>query len=90
MAKKNVEEKGSPGFEELLAEAEALAMRMEGGGLSLDESLAAYEKGIANLRLCAGLLRGAEEKVKALVERNGVFRLEDLDGEDGDEETEDS
>lgn len=70
------------GFEELLAEAEALAERMEEGGLTLDQSLAAYEKGVANLRLCAGLLREAEEKVKLLLEEDGAFRLADLDDDE--------
>ncbi len=84
MARKNEEKRDEPGFEDLLAEAETLAGRMEEGGLSLDESLAAYEKGVLNLRLCAGLLREAEEKVKVLIERNGAFRLEDLDPDDGD------
>lgn len=76
----------TPGFEELLHEAESLADRMEEGGLSLEQSLAAYERGVRNLRLCAGMLREAEEKVKVLIEKNGAFRLDDLDpdGEDAD------
>ncbi len=86
MSKKSDGRKDSPGFEDLLAEAEALAGRMEEGGMSLDESLAAYEKGVANLRLCAGLLREAEEKVKVLIEKNGAFRLEDLDADADDAE----
>lgn len=74
----------APDFESLLAEAETLASRMEEGGLSLDESLAAYERGVRNLRLCAGLLRTAEEKVKLLLEENGSFRLDDLDRDPAD------
>lgn len=75
---------GTPGFEELLAEAESLAGKMEEGGLTLDESIAAYEKGVENLRRCAELLRSAEEKVKVLLEKDGAFRLTDLDA-DADE-----
>ncbi|MCD8140332.1 MAG: exodeoxyribonuclease VII small subunit [Planctomycetaceae bacterium] len=83
-----------PVFEDLLAEAEVLAEKMEEGGLSLDESIQAYEKGVANLRLCADLLRTAEEKVQVLLEKNGAFRLEELDArsadsDDGDEDGED-
>ncbi len=81
MAKKT-EEAAGQSFEELLAEAESLAERMEEGGLSLDQSIAAYEKGVENLRRCSGMLRGAEEKVKVLLETEGTFRLEDLDGEE--------
>lgn len=79
-----------PGFEELLAEAEGLAEKMEEGGLSLDESIRAYEKGVENLRRCAGLLRSAEEKVQVLLERNGAFSLEEFEtrpsGEDDGED----
>lgn len=69
---------GEPAFEELLAEAEGLAEKMEEGGLSLDESIAAYEKGVENLKKCAALLKTAEDRVKTLVERNGEFSLEDF------------
>ena len=81
MAKKNAETTPEPTFEELLAEAESLAERMEDGGLSLDQSITAYEKGVANLRRCSAMLRSAEEKVKILLEANGAFRLEELDAE---------
>lgn len=77
-----------PGFEALLAEAESLAEKMEDGGLSLDDSIRAYEKGVDNLRLCAGLLKVAEEKVRVLLEKDGAFRLEDLDAEPDEEEEE--
>lgn len=82
MAKKSADKDNEPAFEELLAEAETLAEKMEEGGLTLDESIKAYEKGVENLRRCADLLRGAEEKVKVLLEKNGAFRLEELDAED--------
>ncbi len=94
MAKKTVNADGgaspAPGFEELLAEAERLAGSMEEGGLGLDESIRSYEKGVENLRRCADMLRAAGEKVQMLLEKNGAFRLEDLDapdaGDDGDDE----
>ncbi len=97
MARKNTaagaDAEAKPVFEDLLAEAEALAEKMEEGGLSLDESIQAYEKGVANLRLCADLLRTAEEKVQVLLEKNGAFRLEELDarsdGSDDDDDEED-
>lgn len=85
MTKKSKKEAPDPDFEDLLAEAEALAGKMEEGGLTLDESIRAYEKGVDNLRRCAGLLRAAEEKVQVLLEKNGAFRLEDFES-DGDED----
>ncbi len=93
MAKKNANAApDEPGFEALLAEAESLAEKMEDGGLSLDDSIRAYEKGVENLRRCSGLLRAAEEKVQTLLEKNGAFSLEELDadpGADDDGEDED-
>lgn len=88
MAKK-IEANNVPSFEELLAEAEALAGKMEEGGLNLDESLQAYARGVDNLRRCAELLRAAEEKVKVLVEKDGAFRLDDLDAGEADADEED-
>lgn len=81
MTKKNGDGNSEPTFEELLAEAESLAEKMEEGGMPLEESMRAYEKGVDNLKRCAALLRGAEEKVKTLIEKNGSFRLEDLGGD---------
>ena len=78
MAGENAGEVGAAGFEELLAEAEELAVRMENGGMSLDRALAAYEKGVGNLRRCAAILREAEARVKLLTEKGGSFRLDDF------------
>ncbi|MDR2390113.1 MAG: exodeoxyribonuclease VII small subunit [Planctomycetota bacterium] len=72
----------APGFESLMVAAEELAARMEDGGLTLEQALAAYEKGVENLRRAAGLLRTAEERVKILTEKNGAFRLDDPDWND--------
>ena len=81
--------KKAESFEELLAQTESLVEALEGGALSLDESLKTYEKGIENLRACARLIQQAEEKVKALIEKSaGVFALEDLDAAGLDEEDE--
>lgn len=86
MAKKSKNDTDEdPGFEDLLAEAGTLAGKMEEGGLTLDESIRAYEKGVGNLRRCADLLRAAEDKVQVLLEKNGAFRLEELDRDDPDE-----
>lgn len=74
------------GFEELLAEAEALAEKMEDGGLTLDESIKAYEKGVENLRRCSELLKTAEERVKLLLEKDGAFSLRDLEESDDDDD----
>ena len=55
-------------FEASLAELEALVSQMESGELSLDESLKAFERGIALTRQCQSALQAAELKVQALTE----------------------
>lgn len=85
MAKANKTDQPESTFEDLLTEAESLAEKMEEGGLTLEDSIKAYEKGVENLKRCAELLRGAEEKVKTLIEKNGVFELQDLDPGDDPE-----
>lgn len=55
-------------FEKSLDELEQLVQRMEQGELSLDESLKAYERGVALFRRCQGALEQAELKVKLLAD----------------------
>ena len=55
-------------FEEAVSKLEELVSRMESGGLTLDESLAAYEEAMALVRLCSSRISEAELKVKQLVE----------------------
>lgn len=54
------------GFEQSLDELESLVQKMERGDMSLDESLGAYERGIALYRQCQGALEKAELRVKML------------------------
>ncbi|MCS6786292.1 MAG: exodeoxyribonuclease VII small subunit [Thiobacillaceae bacterium] len=61
-------------FESALAELEALVTRMEGGQLSLEESLAAYRRGVELIAYCQRTLEAAEQQVRVL--DNGV--LQDL------------
>ncbi len=55
-------------FEAALAELETLVNSMEEGSLSLDDSLAAFERGVKLSRDCQAALRAAELRVKALTE----------------------
>ena len=55
-------------FESSLAELESLVARMEQGDLSLDDSLGAFERGIALFRHCQQALDQAELKVKLLLD----------------------
>lgn len=58
-------------FETALEELEALVERMERGELSLEESLASFERGIALTRVCQHALKEAEQKVEILLQQNG-------------------
>ena len=53
-------------FEKSLESLESLIQRMEEGELSLDDSLAAYERGIALYRRCQSALEQAELRVRQL------------------------
>lgn len=55
-------------FEKSLAELEGLVAKMEGGTLSLEESLAAFERGVKLTRDCQAALRTAEMRIKALTQ----------------------
>ena len=68
MAKKLLEPAPSvvAGFERSLDELEQLVQKMEKGDLSLDESLAAYERGVSLYRQCQGALQQAELRVRLL------------------------
>ena len=63
-------------FEQSLTELQAIVERMESGQLSLEESLANFEKGIMLTRECQTALIEAEQKVKMLIEKNG--RVEEI------------
>ena len=55
-------------FEADLKQLEEAVEQLEGGALSLDESLKLYERGIGAYRRCHKALQGAELKIKTLVE----------------------
>ena len=59
-------------FEDALNELEALVEQMESGDLSLDQSLAAFEKGVALTRQCQKALSEAELKVQTLTSADGA------------------
>ena len=53
-------------FESALAELEGLVERMESGQLPLEESLAAYKRGVELTAFCQQKLSAAEQQVKVL------------------------
>ncbi len=61
-----------PQFERAMAELEALVERLEGDGLTLEESLAVFERGIGLTRACQHALDAAEQRVRILTESSGT------------------
>ena len=55
-------------FEASLAELESLVQQMEQGDLTLEDSLAAFERGITLTRGCQTALAQAEQKVNVLMQ----------------------
>jgi exodeoxyribonuclease VII small subunit len=53
-------------YEAALAELEGLVARMEGGALSLEESLAAYRRGATLVGFCQQQLEKVEQQVRVL------------------------
>ena len=76
-------------FEAALEELEALVERMETGELSLEESLRAFERGVALTRDCQRALKDAELRVRALTESGAELSLEDVDPDEFDADDDD-
>jgi exodeoxyribonuclease VII small subunit len=60
-----------PSFEAALQELERIVQAMEAGDAPLEDSLAAYERGIGLLKHCQDTLAAAEHKLRIL--ENGVL-----------------
>ena len=80
--KESADELAEVPFEAALEELESLVEKMETGELSLEDSLAAFERGVKLTRHCQSSLKAAELKVKVLTESGD---LEDLDIESLDD-----
>ncbi len=65
-------------FESALKELEQLVEKMEGGDVSLEDSLKTFERGIALTRACQEALSRAEQKVQILLQDDGKAALEDF------------
>jgi exodeoxyribonuclease VII small subunit len=70
----------NPTFESALGELENIVTRMEGGQLSLEQSLTAYKRGAELLKFCQAQLADAQQQVKVLE----AGTLKNLTGDDDD------
>jgi exodeoxyribonuclease VII small subunit len=89
MAKKDQADKK---FESALEELVSVVEQLESGDLSLEDSLAAFEKGVGLVKYCNQKLSEVEKKVELLIkDKDGRLQLKLLDSladrEEKDEES---
>lgn len=86
MANPNDNQASERSYEEALKRLEEIVERLEGGDLTLEESLALFEEGVGLAKFCNGKLDAAEGRVEMLLgfegdrPQTGPFKL------DGEEE----
>jgi exodeoxyribonuclease VII small subunit len=73
---------GKENFEEALKRLEEIVQKLEGGELSLEESLKLFEEGIEISRTCTKKLSEAEKKVEKLVKMGQEFKTEKFKAEE--------
>jgi exodeoxyribonuclease VII small subunit len=71
-----------PDFELAMRDLEELVERLEQGDLPLEESLAAFERGVMLTRACQAALKEAEQKVEILLKKAGEPAVEAFAPED--------
>ena len=70
-------------FETSLKKLEEVVRRLEGGSLSLEDSLKAFEEGVKHAAFCSKKLDEAERKVEVLLkQKDGSFTREPFEPED--------
>lgn len=69
-------------FEQALGELEQLVEQMESGDLSLEDSLASFERGVQLTRTCQDALKAAEQRVQILSANHPDADLEPFDRDD--------
>jgi exodeoxyribonuclease VII small subunit len=72
----------SQDFETAMRDLEQLVERLEQGDLPLEESLAAFERGILLTRACQTALKEAEQKVEILLKKAGEPAVEEFTPDD--------
>lgn len=83
MAKKSATDSPAvPDFEAALAELERIVADMEKGDQSLEQALAAFQRGVELTRACQQGLKHAEQRVDKLMRDGQDFKLEPLDNRD--------
>src|SRR5260370_30379310 len=79
MAARTPQETPKLDFETAMRELEELVDRLEQGELPLEESLAAFERGVMLTRCCQTALKDAEQKVEILLKKAGEPAAQDFE-----------
>jgi exodeoxyribonuclease VII small subunit len=80
MAGSKAEDDSKPlDFEAAMRDLEQIVERLEHGDLPLEESLAAFERGVMLTRSCQTALKEAEQKVEILLKKAGGAQVEAFD-----------
>ncbi len=75
----------SVSFEEALEALEEITRQLEGGALSLDASIQAYERGMELKKICQAMLEKAEQKLEFLEKQeNGAIEKKPIEVEEGE------
>jgi exodeoxyribonuclease VII small subunit len=74
-------------FESAMEELESIIEQLESGDLSLDDSLAAFEKGVGLVKYCNQKLSEVESKIELLMkDKEGRLKLKSLNSIADEEE----
>jgi exodeoxyribonuclease VII small subunit len=83
MSSRKAEKEPKPvDFETAMRDLEEIVARLEQGDLPLEESLAAFERGVLLTRTCQVALKEAEQKVEILLKKAGESVPEPFSAED--------
>jgi exodeoxyribonuclease VII small subunit len=69
------------GFDQVLASLRGVVERLEGGNLSLEQSLAAFEEGVRLSRRGAQILDAAEHRIDVLLKDESGAKVVPFDAE---------
>jgi exodeoxyribonuclease VII small subunit len=70
-------------FESAIAELDGIVKKMEEGDLTLEQSMALYERGLRLSRFCHARLEEAERRIEVLNERGQLEPAPPLDADEG-------
>ena len=83
-------EQGDKNFETALEDLEQVVEQLESGDLALEDSLAAFEKGVGLAKFCNQKLNDVEKKVELLIkDKEGKLQLKAFEDASEDENGED-